>query len=177
MNSVWNPLRRMLERYFHHRGNMDEGLSELHANLGLDQSTHTESAVRAVTVTTPTEDHARPVIYAPDMDGQADPGEVVWYHVLPNRESTPELRACVVVGRNRHTLLGMLISSNPEHAEDDNWVAIGAGLWDPRGNECWARADRIIEIPEASIQRRGVSMPERRYDRLANALRRNYGWS
>ncbi|MDN6387553.1 MAG: type II toxin-antitoxin system PemK/MazF family toxin, partial [Corynebacterium sp.] len=78
---------------------------------------------------------------------------------------------------NRHTLLGMLISSNPEHAEDDNWVSIGAGLWDPRGNECWARADRTIEIPEASIQRRGVSMPERRYERLANALRRSYGWS
>ncbi|HIW91568.1 MAG TPA: type II toxin-antitoxin system PemK/MazF family toxin [Candidatus Corynebacterium avicola] len=172
-----NPVRRLLERYFHHRGNLDEGLAELHSNLGLDQSTHTTARAKAVTVTTPTEEHARPVIYAPDMDGQADPGEVIWYHILPDRYATPELRACIVVGRNRHTLLGMLISSNPDHDEEDNWVPIGAGLWDPRGNECWARADRIIEIPEADIQRRGVSMPERRYDRIAATLRDDYQWT
>lgn len=172
-----NPVRRFFERFFHHRGNLDSGLAELHANLGLDQSTHTETTVKAVTAATPTNEHARPVIYAPDMDGQADPGEVIWYKVLTHREATPELRAWIVVGRNHHTLLGMIISSNPAHSDEDNWVAIGAGLWDPRGNECWTRVDRIIEIPEADIQRRGVSMPERRYERIANILRNDYGWA
>ncbi|MDN6353796.1 MAG: type II toxin-antitoxin system PemK/MazF family toxin [Corynebacterium sp.] len=172
-----NLVRRLFERYFHHRGNLDEGLGELRADLGLDQSTHTATRAKAVTVTTPTKEHARPVIYAPDMDGQADPGEVIWYHILPERNATPELRACVVVGRHRHTLLGMIISSNTDHADEDNWVPIGSGLWDPRGHECWARADRIDEIPEAEIHRRGVSMPERRYDRIAATLRADYQWT
>jgi hypothetical protein len=87
------------------------------------------------------------------------------------------MRACLIIGRNEHTLLGMLISSNPEHRTDDNWIPIGTGLWDPKGNKCWVRIDRVVEIPEARIQRRGVSMPERRYDRIAGALRTEHGWS
>ena len=175
-----NPVRRarhFIERHFHHRGHLDRGIDELHANLGLSNGPTVEREDRSVTVTVPTGTLARPVIYAPDMDGQVDPGEVVWYGVVRARDAAPEMRACLIIGRNEHTLLGMLISSNPEHRTDDNWIPIGTGLWDPRGTKCWVRVDRVVEIPEARIQRRGVSMPERRYDRIAGALRTEHGWS
>ncbi|WP_297007116.1 type II toxin-antitoxin system PemK/MazF family toxin [uncultured Corynebacterium sp.] len=175
-----NPVRRVrhfIERHFHHRGHLDRGIDELHANLGLVTRASADHADHQVTVTVPAGSLARPVIYAPDMDGQVDPGEVVWYGVVRTRDDTPELRACLIVGRNEHTLLGLLISSNPEHRTEDNWISIGTGLWDPKGNKCWVRVDRIVEIPEARIQRRGVSMPERRYDRIAGELRSRHSWT
>ncbi|HCT14606.1 MAG TPA: hypothetical protein DIW82_07400 [Corynebacterium nuruki] len=171
-----NLLTRFIQRHFHHRGQLETGLDELHANLGLSAHVARERTPEPVTVTTPSALLARPVIYAPDMDGQADPGEVIWYRIKRSKDTAPELRACLVVGRHNHTLLGLLISSNPEHAEDNNWILIGTGLWDPKGNPCWARVDRVVEIQESRIQRRGVSMPERRYDRIATVLRSEYGW-
>ncbi|AWT26636.1 hypothetical protein Csp1_18630 [Corynebacterium provencense] len=176
-----NPVRlfsRFLDRHFHHRGHLDEGIDELHANLGLSDRAPLDREDNQITVTVPTSSMNRPVIYAPDMDGQVDPGEVVWFRVVKGRDAEPELRACLIVGRNEHhTLLGMLISSNPEHRAESNWVPIGTGLWDPKGNKCWVRVDKIVEIPEARIQRRGVFMPERRYDRIAAELRNRHGWS
>lgn len=171
-----NPLTRFIQRHFHHKGQLQNGLDELHANLGLTAHRAHERVTEPVTTTTPSALLARPVIYAPDMDGQADPGEVIWYRIKRSKDADPELRACLVVGRHNHTLLGLLISSNPEHADDNNWISIGTGLWDPKGNSCWARVDRVVEIQESRIQRRGVSMPERRYDRIAAALRTEYGW-
>lgn len=175
-----NPVRlfkKFVERHFHHRGHLDRGINELHANLGLAHRLHLEHEDHQVTVTVPSSTMNRPIIYAPDMDGQVDPGEVVWYRVVRAKDAEPELRACLIVGRNAHTLLGMIISSNPEHRNDNNWIPVGTGLWDPRGNKCWVRVDKIVEIPEARIQRRGVSMPERRYDRIAAELRNLHGWS
>lgn len=175
-----NPVRRVgrfLDRHFHHRGHLDQGIDELHANLGLTSRVRLDRGDNQPTVTVPTSAMNRPVIYAPDMDGQVDPGEVVWFRVVRGKDTEPELRACLVIGRNEHTLLGMLISSNPDHRSETNWIPIGTGLWDPKGNKCWVRVDKIVEIPEARIQRRGVSMPERRYDRIAAELRNRHGWS
>lgn len=170
-------LRQFVQRHFHHRGHLDRGIDELHANLGLGSILHADRGGTEVTVTVPTNRLSRPVIYAPDMDGHVDPGEVVWSPVVTAKDAEPEMRSCLVIGRNAHTLLGMIISSNPDHRDDDNWIPIGTGLWDPRGNKCWVRIDRVLEIPEAQIQRRGVSMPERRFDRIAAELRTHHGWT
>ncbi|AGP30399.1 hypothetical protein A606_03740 [Corynebacterium terpenotabidum Y-11] len=170
-------LRRFVDRHFHHKGHLGRGIDDLHANLGMSSRSLREPVDTQVTVTVPTSSMARPLIYAPEMDGQADPGEVVWFRVVRTKDAEPELRACLVVGRNEHTLLGMLISSNPEHRTEDNWIPIGTGLWDTKGNKCWVRVDKIVEIPESQIQRRGVSMPERRYDRIAAHLRTHHGWT
>ncbi|WOH93902.1 hypothetical protein [Corynebacterium urealyticum] len=43
-------------------------------------------------------------------------------------------------------------------------------------SESWVRLDKILEIPESQILRRGLHMPERRYDRIAQRLREDYGW-
>lgn len=175
-----NPIRclgRFVEQHFHHRGHLDRGIDDLHANLGIIANAARSREEHPLTVTVPSTSLRRPVIYAPDMDGHVDSGEVVWYRIVRTKDADPELRACLIIGRNEHTLLGMLISSNPEHRNDDNWLPIGTGLWDPRGNKCWVRIDKIVEIPEARIQRRGVSMPERRFDRIASELRVRHNWS
>lgn len=56
----------------------------------------------------PTAHRARRLVYAPDLDGRADPpGEVVWTWVVYEDDPTKgKDRPVLVVGRDRRTLLG-----------------------------------------------------------------------
>ena len=55
----------------------------------------------------PTAHRARKLVYAPDLDGRADPGEIVWTWVVYEDDPTRgKDRPVLVVGRDRSTLLG-----------------------------------------------------------------------
>ena len=76
----------------------------------------------------PTAQRARKIAYAPDLDGQADPGEIVWTWVVFEDDPTRgKDRPVLVVGRDRRTLLGLMLSSQNYHSDDPAWVGIGAG--------------------------------------------------
>ena len=56
----------------------------------------------------PTAQRARKLVYAPDLDGRADPGEIVWTWVVYEDDPTRgKDRPVLVVGRDRRTLLGL----------------------------------------------------------------------
>lgn len=174
-----NFLRRFVERHFRRKGNLEEGLRGLNSHIGLTGVRQQHRSTVDETVKTPSQELARAIFYAPDMDGQADPGEVVWVDIHTHRGETLEQRAVLIIGRKHHTLLTLLISSNAEHSEHDNWLQVGSGPWDTQGpgnTESWIRLDKVLQVPESLIQRRGVIMPERRYERIANQLRSRYGW-
>ena len=105
---------------------------------------------------------------APDMDGGAEPGEVVWVTV-PSQP--PRERSMLVVGREYRDVLGLLISPEEQHADDDRWFEIGPGDWDASGSPCWVRLDKTLVVPEADVHRRGTTVPQRRFERVANTLR------
>ena len=159
---------------------LDKALDALNEQLGLvpepDESNLADR--EPATVARPSAEWARAIVYAPDMDGLADPGEVVWVPVQLEGERTPvRERAVVVVGRNRHILLGALISSREEHADQPEWVFVGNSSWEREPKPSWVRFDRILEVPESGIRRRGAVMPRKRFDIVAAKLRSNYGWS
>lgn len=169
-------MKRFFRRNFSTQGNLDEGLNMLNEYLGLTSGGNHLMTSADETVKAPTQSHARAVIYAPDMDGQADPGEVVWVNIRTQKNGELELRSVLIIGRRKHTLLALLISSNERFADSPNWIRIGSGPWEQEGNEAYVRLDKVLEVPESEIQRRGVSMPERRYDLIAARLRADYGW-
>ena len=171
-----NLLQRFLSSIFQRSERLEAGLREMDSQLGLIDSRHRTIHDKDETIKTPTRELARSVLYAPDMDGQADCGEVVWVNIRTRRSGELERRAVVIIGRNRHQLMGLLISPNTAHATEDNWLRIGHGPWNYDADENWVRLDKVLQFPEASIQRRGVSMPERRYERIATQLRRRFGW-
>ena len=72
----------------------------------------------------PTAHRARRIEYSPSLDGQADPGEVVWTWVAYEEDPRQgKDRPVLVVGRDGHTLLGLMLSSNRERDDDRNWLA------------------------------------------------------
>ena len=127
--------------------------------------------------TAPSRDRARTISYQPDLDGAADPGEVVWTWV-PFEEDASEGkdRPVLVVARGSGDLLGLMLSSQEHRRDDTHWVGVGSGAWDREGRESFVRLDRVLEIPEHGIRREGAVMPADRFEHVAAALRSDYGW-
>jgi len=125
----------------------------------------------------PTAQRARRVSYAPDLDGQADPGEIVWTWVVFEDDPTRgKDRPVLVVGREQGTLLGLMLSSQHYHSEDPQWVSIGTGTWDYEGRPSWVRLDRVLDVPEEGIRREGAILDRTRFEAVAARLRTEYSW-
>ena len=137
------------------------------------------TAGRPVTQTSnPTAIRARRVVYAPDLDGRADPGEVVWTWVVYEDDPTRgKDRPVLVVGREHRTLLGLMLSSQTHHDEDPCWVGVGTGSWDYEGRPSWVRLDRVLDVPEEGIRREGAIMDRTAFEVIATRLRTEYRWS
>jgi len=125
----------------------------------------------------PTAQRARKLVYAPNLDGRADPGEIVWTWVVYEEDPTRgKDRPVLVVGRDRSVLLGLMVSSQEHHADDPDWVGIGSGSWDYEGRASWVRLDRVLDVPEASIRREGAILDREVFDVVAARLRADYSW-
>lgn len=109
--------------------------------------------------------------YSPDMDGDPDPGEIVWTWV--SFEENPRLgkdRPIAILGRSDdHRLVGMMLSSR-EHNGDRDWLAIGAGPWDREGRPSWLRRDRLLAVPAHAVRREGAVLPRSTYDAVIAAV-------
>jgi hypothetical protein len=128
-----------------------------------------------------TELMARAVVYAPQLDGRADPGEVVWAWVEFEESSGPEAgrgkdRPVLVVGRSGESLLGLMLSSRDRSA-DPGWHTVGVGTWDAERRASWVRLDRVLDVPEDGIRREGAVLDRARFESVARRLRAEYGWS
>ena len=120
----------------------------------------------------------RQLAYAPQPDGRADPGEVVWtwvaYEDDPHRGKD---RPVLVVGRTGTSLLGLMLSSQTERDGQRGWLALGPGAWDREQRPSWVRLDRVLDVPEDGIRREGAVLDRTRFDRVAHALRSEHGWA
>jgi hypothetical protein len=192
MASQWKTLQRLAEnlvfneaprliRQLQHSPTVQRGIQ-----IGLDVIVGATSEApaeittgRPVTRTSvPTAHRARRLVYSPDLDGRADPGEVVWTWVTYEEDPTRgKDRPVLVVGRDRATLLGLMMSSQERHAADRSWVGIGSGSWDDDGRPSWVRLDRVLDVPEEGIRREGAILDRAVFDVVATRLRRDYSWS
>jgi PemK-like, MazF-like toxin of type II toxin-antitoxin system len=126
----------------------------------------------------PTAQRARKLVYAPNLDGRADPGEIVWTWVTYEDDPTRgKDRPVLVVGRDRRVLLGLMVSSQERHAGDRDWVGIGSGAWDYEGRQSWVRLDRVLDVPEEGIRREGAILEREVFEVVAARLRADYSWS
>ncbi|WP_304107982.1 type II toxin-antitoxin system PemK/MazF family toxin [Mycolicibacterium bacteremicum] len=155
------------------------GLEALAGAQAAQQQPTAITAGRPVTnAGVPTAHRARRIEYSPDLDGQADPGEIVWTWVVYEDDPTRgKDRPVLVVGRDHRMLLGLMLSSQDRHAEDGDWVGIGTGSWDYEGRPSWVRLDRVLDVPEDGIRREGAILAREKFDVIATRLRAEFSWS
>ncbi|MFG3438284.1 type II toxin-antitoxin system PemK/MazF family toxin [Nonomuraea sp. NPDC047897] len=117
---------------------------------------------------------AATLAYSPDLDGLADPGEIVWawvpYEEDPARGKD---RPLLIVGRTGRRLLGMMLSSRGGDGPD--WLEIGA--WGRDGTVSHLRLDRVFVLGEDDIRREGAVLDPRRFAAVAARLTRLHGWT
>jgi hypothetical protein len=120
---------------------------------------------------------ARRLAYAPDLDGRADPGEIVWTWVAYEDDpARGKDRPVLVVAREQSVLFGLMLSSNADREGQRDWLALGPGTWDRAERSSWVRLDRVLHLREDGIRREGAVLDRPRFERVAAALRRGYGW-
>lgn len=117
--------------------------------------------------------------YSPSLDGDADPGEIVWTWVpFEEDHSQGKDRPVLLVGRDGEYLLALMMTSkdhnNREHA-DPNYLDIGSGPWDLQGRASEVKLNRVIRVRPDAMRREGAIMPEDTFRLIERAWTRHNG--
>ncbi len=130
----------------------------------------------------PADEKTGSVQYAPDRDGEPDPGEVVWAWVAYEDDpSQGKDRPVLVIGRDGGTLLALMLSSQDHDldAEDEArygryWMDIGSGAWDREGRPSEVRLDRLVRLEEQGVRREGAVLDRSMFDAVIREARSHH---
>ncbi|GAA1867925.1 type II toxin-antitoxin system PemK/MazF family toxin [Myceligenerans crystallogenes] len=119
-------------------------------------------------------------VYNPDLDGDPDPGEVVWTWV-PFEEDFGQGkdRPVLLVGHDGEWLLGLQLTSQ-DHDHDELqearegriWMDIGTGRWDRDGRNSEVRINRVIRVDPADVRREGDVLEEAVFEDVVKYMKR-----
>ena len=117
------------------------------------------------------------IAYAPDRDGAPDAGEIIWTWVpFEENDGRGKDRPVLVIGRSDASHVYAVRMTSRAHDGDRDYLSIGAGAWDAQGRESWVDIEQLYRVHEAGLRREAAVLDRRRYDRVAAALTRRYGW-
>lgn len=104
--------------------------------------------------------------YAPQQDGEPDPGEVVWAWVPYEEDATRgKDRPVLLLARDGDVWLALQLTSHDhdldadqEAAEGRFWMDVGSGSWDSRGRPSEVRLNRLLRLDPAGVRREGAAL-------------------
>jgi len=159
-------------------GFLRQAANAIHASKLRDQRASRERESKGGRERTPATAPTRPLVlggvtveYTPSMDGDPDPGEIVWAWV--SYEEDPKQgkdRPVLVIGRRGTGLVGVPLTSRQD--DRDPQVAVGTGPWDREGRESYAKLDRLIALDPKGVRREGAILHRDRFDDVIDELRR-----
>lgn len=122
----------------------------------------------------------RELSYAPELDGHADPGEIVWTWVPYEEDHTQgKDRPVLVVGHDGPWLLGLALTTRDHDTRPGRpgevWMDLGAGAWDAKRRPSEIRLDRVLRIRPDAVRREGAVLDRARFDEVVGSLRRLRG--
>lgn len=108
--------------------------------------------------------------YAPEIDGEPDPGEVVWAWVpYEDDPSQGKDRPVLVLAEDAESdgWVGLMLSSqdHDRDAEDEarhgrHWMDVGTGGWDSQRRPSEVRLDRLVHLQRDGVRREGAALDE-----------------
>lgn len=110
--------------------------------------------------------------YAPWLDGEPDPGEVVWIWVpFVEYDGRGKDRPVLIIARiDDWSWAGCYLSTKP-HA---GFISVGSGPWDSKGRESFLAPDRVLRITEKGLRREASGMAREVFDRAVDAVERRH---
>jgi hypothetical protein len=114
------------------------------------------------------------VEYNPSLDGDADPGEVVWTWVTYEDDpSQGKDRPVVVIGHRGSQLVAVALTSKQHDNEPQ--VQVGSGPWDREGRPSYAKVGRLLDIDPHRVRREGAILDRVHFDAVVAGARRAHG--
>jgi hypothetical protein len=143
---------------------------------GLLSRATSSPVLSSVTSPVPSDTAAR---YAPERDGEPDPGEVVWAWVpYEDDPSQGKDRPVLVLDADGDGWVGLMLSSqdHDRDAADEarwgrHWMDVGAGGWDSQGRPSEVRLDRLIRLERDGVRREGAALDETIFTAVVEARR------
>ncbi|UNS96405.1 type II toxin-antitoxin system PemK/MazF family toxin [Streptomyces tubbatahanensis] len=118
--------------------------------------------------------------YAPDPDGDPDPGEIVWTWVpYEEADGRGKDRPVLIVAREGHGTTGPVLAvqlTSRQHNGDHEWVPLGSGPWDSEGRESWVGLDRVLRVHADGMRREACALDRARFQTVVHRLQQVYGW-
>ena len=109
--------------------------------------------------------------YSPNLDGDPDPGEVVWTWVPYEEDpSQGKDRPVVIIGRHGKFLAAVPLTSK-QH-DNEMQVAVGTGPWDREGRQSYAKVERVLDVDPAQVRREGAILERKHFDDVVEGVRR-----
>ncbi|WP_426626334.1 type II toxin-antitoxin system PemK/MazF family toxin [Leifsonia sp. McL0607] len=115
--------------------------------------------------------------YSPRIDGDPDPGEIVWAWV-PYEEADgrgKDRPVLVVAAEPGDSVIAVALTSQ-EHPGRPEYLAIGSGSWDGQGRPSFVRIDRVFRVHKNGMRREAAALDARRFATVRTALQQRYGW-
>ena len=111
--------------------------------------------------------------YSPSMDGDPDPGEIVWTWV-PYEEDPAQGkdRPVVIVGRRGHMLVGVPLTTQRDDREPQ--VEVGTGDWDSQHRPSYARIWRLFDVDPLAMRREGAILTPDTFVEVVKAVDKYY---
>lgn len=117
--------------------------------------------------------------YAPEADGEPDPGEVVWAWVPYEDDPTRgKDRPVLLLDTDDDGWVGLMLSSqdHDRDAEDEarhgrHWLDVGTGAWDSQGRPSEVRLDRLVHLRLDDVRREGAALDESTFHAVIEARR------
>ncbi len=121
------------------------------------------------------------VEYAPEIDGEPDPGEVVWGWVAYEDDpSQGKDRPVLILGRDGAGWYGLMLTSKDHDRDADDeaghgryWMDVGSGGWDREGRPSEVRLDRLIVLRDDIVRREGAAMDQTVFEAVVTAARQH----
>ena len=117
------------------------------------------------------------VEYTPCLDGDPDPGEVVWTWVpYEENDGRGKDRPVLVIGRQSADRVFAVRLTSKAHDGDRDFLPIGSGAWDSQGRPSWVDIEQVYSVHREGMRREASAIDVKRFAVVAQALQRRYGW-
>ncbi len=113
------------------------------------------------------------ITYQPDLDGEPDPGEIVWTWVPYVEEDGrgKDRPVLILVREAPTTFLALHVTSHENGGEANGFVPVGVGAWDAKGRPSWVSVHRLLRIHTGGMRREGAALSPEQFARVVEALR------
>lgn len=119
------------------------------------------------------------ISYRPEVNGVADPGEVVWAWVPYEDDPTQgKDRPVLVIATEGDSVFGLPMTSKDHDRDAEQearagrlWMDVGSGPWDPRGRPSEVRLNRLLTLAADDVRREGAAIDPRLFAAVVAAMK------